>query len=107
MRAASLHDTGGTWRPVKVPFVGAGAGASASSPANVWVSGYLPDDDSAGGATATHNPWITRYEPSAGMDDLRSAAPRDPPGRQPLILGRRPHVRNWAGLASPGAPGIR
>ena len=32
------------------------------------------------GATATHIPWIARYEPSAGMDDLRSGALRDHPG---------------------------
>jgi hypothetical protein len=30
------------------------------------------------GAIATVHPWIARNEPSAGIDDLRSAAPQDP-----------------------------
>jgi len=51
------HYTGGTWRPVRVPFVG--DGASASSSANVWVSGYLPADDGAGVMAFNGRQWRT------------------------------------------------
>jgi hypothetical protein len=40
----------------------------------------------ASGGHRTHNPLKVRHEPSTGMNDLRRAALRDPPGRQPLIL---------------------
>jgi hypothetical protein len=42
----ALQYDNGAWRASAVPFVG--QGASASSAANVWVSGYAPADDSAG-----------------------------------------------------------
>jgi hypothetical protein len=44
--AYALRYEGKAWKSVAVPFVG--QGASASSPANVWVSGYSVSDDGAG-----------------------------------------------------------
>jgi hypothetical protein len=53
----ALHYTGRAWKPVAVPF--AGQGASASSPANVWVSGYTPGDDAAGVMAFDGTKWRT------------------------------------------------
>jgi hypothetical protein len=53
----ALHYTGGAWKPVAVPFVG--DGASASSPANVWVSGYSVTDDSLGIMAFDGTKWRT------------------------------------------------
>ena len=44
--AYALHYDGKAWKSAAVPYVG--QGSSASSPANVWVSGYSVDDDGAG-----------------------------------------------------------
>jgi hypothetical protein len=44
--AYALHYDGKAWKSGAVPF--AGQGSSASSPANVWVSGYSVGDDGAG-----------------------------------------------------------
>ncbi|MCW2932698.1 MAG: hypothetical protein JWM19_3660 [Actinomycetia bacterium] len=53
----ALHYTGSAWKPVTVPFVG--QGASASSPANVWVSGYSAGDDAAGVMAFDGTRWRT------------------------------------------------
>jgi hypothetical protein len=53
----ALHYTGSAWKPVTVPF--AGQGASATSPANVWVSGYSVDDDAAGVMAFNGTKWRT------------------------------------------------
>ena len=53
----ALHYTGRAWKPVTVPFVG--EGASASSPANVWVSGYSVGDDAAGVMAFNGTKWRT------------------------------------------------
>jgi len=42
----ALQYDNGAWHASTVPYIG--QGASASSAANVWVSGYAPADDSAG-----------------------------------------------------------
>lgn len=53
----ALRFSDGSWRPMRVPFVG--QGASASSPANVWVSGYQADDDAAGVMAFDGQRWRT------------------------------------------------
>jgi hypothetical protein len=53
----ALHYAGSAWKPVAVPFVG--QGASASSPANVWVSGYSVGDDAAGVMAFNGAKWRT------------------------------------------------
>ena len=101
----ALHYAGGTWRPVKVPF--AGEGASASSPANVWVSGYLPSDDEAGVMAFNGKRWrpvpLPPLPSSLTYSSSGSIAAASPSNvwleidRGADSLGPTPYLLHWTG----------
>ena len=74
----ALHYARGTWRPVKVPFV-VGQGASASSPANIWVSGYRPSDDSAAVMAFNGRKWRTVPLPPLPPSLVYTGSGKSPP----------------------------
>jgi hypothetical protein len=101
----ALHETGGTWRPVQVPFVG--EGASATSPANVWVSGYLPADDGAGVMAFNGKKWRTVPLPPlpsslvyTGSGHIAAASPSNvwlEIERSSGVADSTPYLLHWTG----------
>jgi hypothetical protein len=101
----ALHYAGGAWRPAKVPFVG--DGASASSRTNVWVSGYQPDDDSAGVMAFNGTRWravpLPPLPPSlvyTGDGNIAAASPSNvwlEIDRSGVAAGETPYLLHWTG----------
>ena len=103
--AYALHYDGTAWRSEAVPYVG--QGASASSPANVWVSGYSVNDDGAGVMVFNGSKWRSVPLPPlpsslvyTGSGNIAVASPKSvwlEIGRTSDVAHSTPYLLHWTG----------
>lgn len=103
--AYALHYDGRAWKSAAVPYVG--EGSSASSSANVWVSGYSIDDDGAGVMAFNGTKWrsvpLPPLPPSllyTGSGNIAVASPQSvwlEIGQTADVAHSTPYLLHWTG----------